>query len=234
MKYVDVKILEDFYSSDFYKFLTGEIVDEIVKSFLHEDRHKTYSTVGLGYCMPYFESINYFSNSVCLMPANIGATQWPVIRPFRVAVVDEQMLPISTNSVNEFFSVHYLEFSSNFDGAISEIARCLKVDGSFLVILSVGLLKNFVFPSHPFGIFFSKSVSEIEKIFNNHKLYVDQKVSLSMFEIFLRYCFCSKYKLQHKNEFKKIFDLFSKIVIMRVIKKDDAHSIIMEPILSNS
>ena len=91
--------------------------------------------LGLGYPVPYLGALaEEAERVVTLMPAAQGGCRWPCSGPSRVALVQEDELPLPDNSVDRVLMVHALECSERVRAMLREIWRVLDDGGRMLVV----------------------------------------------------------------------------------------------------
>ncbi len=129
---VDVIDLREFYSTPMGKVVQSQLVKACQKT---GDLPENLDLVGIGYPVPLFERLAGDNpNAVILMPARQGALQWPIGAPSKVALVDEDQLPIQTASVECVMVLHLLENVSDPSHILDEIWRILVPEGRLVLI----------------------------------------------------------------------------------------------------
>ena len=92
--------------------------------------------LGLGYPVPYLGLVmEEAERVVAVMPATQGARPWPCAGPNRVALVQEDELPLPDNSVDRALLVHALECSERARALLREIWRVLDDGGRMLAVV---------------------------------------------------------------------------------------------------
>ena len=92
--------------------------------------------VGLGYTLPWLNSLGSAAErALALMPSEQGARRWPTKHPARVAIVDEEELPLAEASVDRVLAVHLLEHSEQPVETLREIHRVLAANGRVVVVV---------------------------------------------------------------------------------------------------
>ena len=127
--------------------------------------------VGIGYPIPLFDRIALEKpKSLILMPARQGALQWPAEKPSRVALVDEDQLPIETSSAECVIVLHLLENVSDPSQMLEEIWRILVPEGRLILIATNrrGLWTRF--EHTPFGNGRPFSKSQLGRLLRKAKL----------------------------------------------------------------
>ncbi len=109
--------------------------------------------VGYGYTTPYLSQFLLRAERVIsLMPASQGAIFWPENEKNKVALTEDNVIPLLDQSVNRLLFVHGLEGSENTRLLLREAWRVLVDGGRFLIVAPNrrGLWARF--PKFPFGI----------------------------------------------------------------------------------
>lgn len=109
--------------------------------------------VGYGYPIPYLNQFQLRAERVLsIMPASQGAIFWPENEANKVALAEDNIIPLADQSVNRLLFVHGLEGAEDTRQLLREAWRVL-VDGGRLLIVTPnrrGLWARF--PKSPFGI----------------------------------------------------------------------------------
>ncbi len=109
--------------------------------------------VGYGYPIPYLSQFQLRAERVLsIMPASQGAIFWPENKANKVALAEDNVIPLADQSVNRLLFVHGLEGAEDTRLLLREAWRVL-VDGGRLLIVAPnrrGLWARF--PKSPFGI----------------------------------------------------------------------------------
>jgi len=93
------------------------------------------SLIGIGYPGPYL--LPYLAQArhcVAVMPARIGADQWPAGQRCLSCTAEEDSLPFADLSLDRVLLVHGLEVADNARRLLREAWRVLKDDGRLIVI----------------------------------------------------------------------------------------------------
>jgi len=109
--------------------------------------------VGYGYPIPYLSQFQLRADRVlCIMPASQGAIFWPENEKNRVALAEDNVIPLADQSVNRLLFVHGLEGAEDTRLLLREAWRVLMDGGRLLVVVPNrrGLWARF--PKFPFGI----------------------------------------------------------------------------------
>ncbi len=121
--YDDVIDLRDFYASRLGQ-ATRRIIGRRIQEFWPEA--EGLSVLGLGFATPYLR--NYRDDTgrtIALMPAAQGVMRWPPDGPNRVALADEDDLPLPDESVDRVLLVHALERTEQLRPMLREIWRVM-------------------------------------------------------------------------------------------------------------
>lgn len=94
--------------------------------------------VGLGYTVPILKNMN-IENAIALMPARQGAVHWPVgndakSNDAKVALVNDDELPLANSSVDVLILLHALENTSDPIDVLNEVWRVLAPEGKVIII----------------------------------------------------------------------------------------------------
>ncbi|GFZ84468.1 class I SAM-dependent methyltransferase [Elstera cyanobacteriorum] len=131
--YDDVIDLRDFYASRLGQ-ATRRIIGRRIQEFWPEA--EGLSVLGLGFATPYLR--NYRDDTgrtIALMPAAQGVMRWPPDGPNRVALADEDDLPLPDESVDRVLLVHALERTEQLRPMLREIWRVMSGSGRLLIIV---------------------------------------------------------------------------------------------------
>ena len=137
MKYSNITSLEDFYAS-----LSGSDLVEKISQYLLNRISPEETTLVLGCGDPYLnkldklDKMNESGNERLFyaIPSGYKISRWPAIRPFQTVVADEKNLPFLSYSFDKVIVVNFFEFSKHSRQTLNEISRCLKSNGSLIVI----------------------------------------------------------------------------------------------------
>ncbi len=122
---------------DFYADARGQRVARLINSYLKPIALacKTQRIIGMGYAPPYLETFSQTESCFAFMSAQQGADFWPHQHLNRTALMDENFLPLETNSVDIIFAIHYLERAQNPQQALNEMWRVLKSNGRLIMVV---------------------------------------------------------------------------------------------------
>lgn len=165
---VDVVDLRAFYASPLGRFAARAIAGTISAIGIAA---REGPVIGLGYCPPLFDCDgDLASNGILLMPARQGAHHWPEGAPARVALVDEDELPLANASVPVMVMLHLLENTADPLLALNEAWRVLVPEGRLLVVATNR--RGFWARSEhtPFGAGRPFSRSQLESLLREAKL----------------------------------------------------------------
>ena len=110
------------------------------------------SVLGLGYTSPYLRAWqSQAERCIAAVPAQVGVSRWPTVRPNLSCTVDVDALPFPDLFFDRILLVHGLEAAENARALLREVWRVLKDDGRLLVVAPnrVGLWAHV--ESTPFG-----------------------------------------------------------------------------------
>ena len=97
--------------------------------------HPNERLVGIGYALPWLDTMGAAAErTIALMPSEQGARRWPSSGPARVAMVDEEELPLAEASVDRILAVHLLEHSEQPIETLRELHRVLAANGRLVVV----------------------------------------------------------------------------------------------------
>lgn len=129
---VDVIDLREFYTTPLGQVSQAALLRTFSKL---EPFKKDLDLVGIGYPVPLFDSLaDDISQAIILMPARQGALQWPVGKDSKVALVDEDELPIETASVQCVVVLHLIENVADPAQILNEIWRILVPEGKLILV----------------------------------------------------------------------------------------------------
>lgn len=129
---VDVVDLREFYATPL-----GQVAQESLAKAVSKNAKLSndLEMVGMGYPVPIFDKLAADNpNAIILMPARQGALQWPRGKNSKVALVDEDELPIETASVQCVIVLHLLENVSEPSEILDEIWRILVPEGKLILV----------------------------------------------------------------------------------------------------
>ena len=133
MLHLDAVDLKDFYASPL-----GLVVRRLLGARIKRrwPSLKGKSLYGLGFTTPY---LGAFRSEACplgaLMPAEIGAIQWPEQGKGATVLVDEVELPLADASADHVMLVHILEWGGKTEALLREVWRVLAAEGRLLVVV---------------------------------------------------------------------------------------------------
>ncbi len=167
---------------EFYDGLQGRVVQRIlrqrIRNWWPDTRHQR--VLGIGYALPYLRPfIGEAQGVAALMPRRLGAVFWPEDKG-RVALCDEDRLPIETSSVDKILLVHGLPGQDSLESLLRESWRVLTGQGR--VILAVpsrtGLWARF--DHTPFGHGMPWSAGQLRLLLKQH-LFVPERNARALF-----------------------------------------------------
>lgn len=165
---VDVIDLREFYASPLGKASQSALLRTFGKTVpMSEDL----DLVGIGYPVPIFDKLaENIPQAIILMPARQGALQWPIGKDSKVALVDENELPIETASVQCVVVLHLIENVADPGEVLDEIWRILVPEGKLILVASNrrGLWTRF--EHTPFGNGRSFSRGQLSTLLRKAKL----------------------------------------------------------------
>jgi SAM-dependent methyltransferase len=133
MLHLDALDLKDFYASPL-----GLVVRRLLGARLRArwTSAKGKSLYGLGFATPYLGAFRTEASPVgALMPAEIGAIQWPEQGKGLTVLVDEVELPLPDACADRILLVHMLEWGERTDALLREVWRVLAPEGRMLVVV---------------------------------------------------------------------------------------------------
>jgi len=141
---IDVVDLREFYATPLGHAAQASMAKAVVKYGGISAEAADIAMVGIGYPVPIFDSPLIKSDTanskagsvktIALMPARQGAIQWPLNKPSRTALVDEDELPLETGSVECVVLLHLLENVSDPAAMLNEVWRVLVPEGRLILI----------------------------------------------------------------------------------------------------
>lgn len=91
---------------------------------------------GLGYTLPWLDRWRpQADRALSLMPATLGALQWPAEEKSLTALVHGEQLPLGDSSLDRLLLVHALEHSEDPSAVLSEAWRVLTPGGRLLIVV---------------------------------------------------------------------------------------------------
>jgi hypothetical protein len=135
---MDVLDFRDFYTTplgDVVQSAINMIVQRVWPNFTSAETlpitsSKNKITLAYGYALPY---LNEKTTQVAFMPAHLGVIGWPKQSP-RIALVEEDLLPLPDRCVERMLVIHGLETSLNPTAFLEECWRVLSAEGHLLII----------------------------------------------------------------------------------------------------
>ncbi|MCB9988934.1 MAG: methyltransferase domain-containing protein [Rhodospirillales bacterium] len=122
----------------FYESRAGRLMRRILGAHIYEfwPDLKDMRVLGCGYAMPYLSAFqDKTERAVALTTAQAGVHHWPAGRPGKVALAEEALLPLETESVDRILLIHGFEFSRHPDELLQELWRVLKSNGRLLIVV---------------------------------------------------------------------------------------------------
>jgi SAM-dependent methyltransferase len=130
---MDVITLKQFYSSALGQNVARHITTAIRRRWYG---NKQDITLGLGFTMPYLDAMSAEGIEMfAFMPAEQGAILWPATGAGRVAMVQENTLPLQDASVNRIVCAHVLEHTRQVQETLEEMWHVLQAGGRALIIV---------------------------------------------------------------------------------------------------
>ena len=131
--HLDVVEIRDFYARPLGKKVRRYIGQQIRSRWPSGDG---WAMAGVGYAGPYMRHFLPDSDEIVLFsPAEQGGLIWPSEGPRRVALVDEDMLPVRDEAFDRVLIVHGLEFFADVDAHLREVWRVMRPEGRLLVVV---------------------------------------------------------------------------------------------------
>lgn len=97
--------------------------------------HPNERLIGIGYTLPWLKTLGVNAERVlAFMPTEQGARHWPKDGPARVAIIDEEELPLADASIDRILAVHLLEHSEQPIETLREIHRVLAANGRVVIV----------------------------------------------------------------------------------------------------
>jgi SAM-dependent methyltransferase len=131
--HLDVSDLKDFYTCPL-----GLVVRRLLGARIRArwSDVKGARTFGLGFASPYLAGFRGEASVLgALMPAGLGAIQWPEQGHSLSVLVDEVELPLDDESADRIMLVHMLEWSEKSRELLRELWRVLAPNGRLLVVV---------------------------------------------------------------------------------------------------
>lgn len=123
---------------EFYGGHLGQIAKLLVRRRLREfwPNVRGLSILGLGFATPYLSVFNEQAERVlALMPAQQGVGRWPRTGKVRVALAEENALPLPDASIDRVILAHALENTEQARACLREVWRVLTPNGRLLVVV---------------------------------------------------------------------------------------------------
>ncbi len=128
---VDVKDQLAFYASPLgmvARRYVGRAIDRFWPDLSGRD------VLGLGYAIPYLDTVGQRRRALAFMPAGLGVVRWPGEAGSRSTLVDPLMLPLPDGAFDRVLVVHALETVSDPAELLREVARVLAPGGRVLLV----------------------------------------------------------------------------------------------------
>lgn len=122
---------------EFYATPLGQCAGRQIQQCIHHIwPNLTGQTVlGMGYALPYLDFYLKPSEAIfTFIPAQQGGILWPSTGTNRVALTEEDCLPLPDQSVDRILMIHSLEHASQPRQLLREVWRVLKGQGRLLII----------------------------------------------------------------------------------------------------
>jgi SAM-dependent methyltransferase len=130
----DIIDLRDFYETPLGR-LAGRLVSRCLRLIWPSVAGQR--VVGIGYAIPYLEGFQEDAErTLAVMPAGQGVVHWPAGAPARVALADENSLPLPDRSVDRLLLAHCLEGTAEVRLVLRECWRVLADGGRLVVIVT--------------------------------------------------------------------------------------------------
>lgn len=127
--------------------------------------------VGLGFAMPYLDVFaEEAASTMALVPSGTAMQGWPEHGPNRLAVFQDDEIPLADQSVDRLLLVHALETCRSLDRMMREIWRVLADDGRIVLIVPNrhGIWSHS--DTTPFGQGSPFTASQLERLLARHLL----------------------------------------------------------------
>ena len=133
--HMDVVALRDFYASRLGKAAERSIAMALA-SIWNSEKNQNIRLMALGYPVPWLDRFSADTErSLCFMPAQQGAVQWPVGDLSSTALVYDEEIPLPDASIDRVLMVHQLEHSENPEATLREAWRVLAPNGTIILVL---------------------------------------------------------------------------------------------------
>lgn len=168
---------------NFYTSRAGNLVRRMLSGHIHMfwPDISGLRIVGMGYAVPYLALMDKEADSaLALMPAPGGVHPWPDHAPNRVALFDDENIPLESESVDRIIIVHGFEMSEHPDAFLAEVWRVLKSNGRVLLVVPnrMGFWARADWT--PFGAGRPFSMSQINRHLQ-HNLFVRERIERALF-----------------------------------------------------
>lgn len=139
---IDVVDLREFYATPLGRVAAASLTAAVRKYGGLENADAATGLVGIGYPVAVLDTLMATTgpnaamaqHSLVFMPARQGAIKWPIDKPSRTALVQEDALPLETSSVQCVIAVHLLENVSDPAAILEEIWRILVPEGRLILV----------------------------------------------------------------------------------------------------
>ncbi|MEL7544626.1 MAG: methyltransferase domain-containing protein [Pseudomonadota bacterium] len=129
---LDAQELVDYYASPLGA-LTCRLIGGRLEAHLHAEAPQR--VIGHGYTTPYFDHVGASHDAIAVMPAAQGAMRWPIRRPSRVVLAENDRIPVADESVDLILGVHSLESATDPRRQLREFWRVLRGEGRLVVVV---------------------------------------------------------------------------------------------------
>lgn len=123
----------------FYATRSGRLVRRLLQAYIHErwPDVKGKRIMGYGYAPPFLNGLAKDDphSIFAMMPSGGGVHHWPQTGQGKVAVTEETLIPLETESVDLILMVHGLENAQAPEYMLNEMWRVLKSNGRMLIIV---------------------------------------------------------------------------------------------------
>lgn len=131
--HLDVTELRDFYLSPL-----GGAIRRLLRNRIRQQWEDVsgLNIFGLGFAAPFLGIFRGEAHRLgALMPAPQGVIMWPSSGMYQSALIEEDMLPIASGSVDRCLIVHSLEMSESAKKLLKEVWRILTPEGHLMIIV---------------------------------------------------------------------------------------------------
>ena len=126
------------------------------------------TVAGVGYAVPFLTGLESASHLVGLMPAAQGITPWPCESASRVALVQEDELPLADRSVDRLLLAHALECTGDPKRLMREVWRVLADNGRAVFVVPNRRGLWCLSERTPFGCGQPFSVAQLHRMLRRH------------------------------------------------------------------